>query len=150
MSPSVFHRTTKTLLAARILIAGLCGWVAVGQCWAQGATFTTRKVRITQQYEMAAGEAGKLPFPIRFSSADYPVERMCQGYSGRALVECSVLPDGSVAAIKVTQATEPDFAEAAQAAVADWRFRPYSPPAGKRPADVRLVCSFTFELPDED
>jgi TonB family protein len=64
------------------------------------------------------------PRPVHREPPDYPPLARKRGLQGNAVIKMVVTETGSVRDAKVEDATHPDFAEAALAAVKSWRFQP--------------------------
>ena len=67
-----------------------------------------------------------LPVPILRATPKYTVEAMRARIQGVAMIECVVLPDGTVGDARVTRSLDRVFGldEEAMAAAKRWRFRP--------------------------
>jgi periplasmic protein TonB len=72
------------------------------------------------------GPGVTLPIPILRASPKYTVEAMRARIQGLAMIECVVLPDGTVGDARVTRSLDRIFGldEEAIAAAKRWRFRP--------------------------
>jgi len=72
------------------------------------------------------GPGVTLPIPILRASPKYTVEAMRARIQGLAMIECVVLPDGTVGDARVTRSLDRIFGldEEAIAAARRWRFRP--------------------------
>ena len=77
---------------------------------------------------------------------EYTLEAMRAKVQGPVLLEATVLPDGSVGAVKVVRSLEPSFGleQKAIEAVRAWKFRPGS--YHGKPVAVRVLVELSFRL----
>jgi RNA polymerase sigma factor (sigma-70 family) len=78
----------------------------------------------------------------------YPFALKKEGSSGEAVLEFTVLADGTIAGLKPVKSSEQGFEDAALAAVAKWRFRPGR--VGGRAVDSIAQVPIVFSLQDDD
>ena len=72
----------------------------------------------------------------------YPADLKNIGVGGEALMEFTVRPDGTIGDIKAVKSTHDAFAEAAQEALAKWKFAPGQ--ISGVPVNVRVQQPFVF------
>lgn len=87
------------------------------------------------------------PKPVTTPKPDYPAALADTGKSGTASINVLVKADGTTAELQIKSADDPAFAEAAMAALVNWRFEP-----GTRDgvaADMRVAIPFKFVPPRE-
>jgi len=92
------------------------------------------------------GNGVELPQPLREVKPQYTAEAMRAKVQGTVLLECVVLPDGSVGNVEVVKSLDPTFGLDSEAikAAKQWRFRP-----GTRfgePVAVLVTIELTFTL----
>lgn len=97
--------------------------------------------RIIAQRIAGVKNAGPTPF---FGSAqEYPESLRASGIKGEVIVTLRVTPQGGVLDPVVERATDPAFAEAALAAVRQWRFLPRVRNGRAEESQVRIPFDFT-------
>jgi len=95
----------------------------------------------------AAAQKLKPPVAIKQVTPVHPPELMKKMVNGRAVIECLISETGAIQEVKVAAASEPQFGEAAVAALKQWEFQP-GERAGK-PVPVHLQVPFDFRLTPE-
>jgi protein TonB len=92
------------------------------------------------------GPGVTLPIPIVRASPKYTVEAMRARIQGLVMIECVVLPDGTVGDARVTRSLDRIFGldEEAIAAARRWRFRPGL--LNGRPVPVMVTIELTFSV----
>lgn len=91
-----------------------------------------------------AGKAVKEPRLVHKVQPSYPAEAKKEGLEGIVLIDVRVGKDGAVADARVTRG-HPVLAEAALAAVRQWRYQPTLGP-DKKPVEVTLTITINFRL----
>ncbi|HKQ59278.1 MAG TPA: energy transducer TonB [Candidatus Eisenbacteria bacterium] len=84
-----------------------------------------------------------LPEAIKRQAPSYPDAAREAKITGLVMVEALVVPDGSVAQVRISESV-PGLDEAAMEAVHRWRFKPAR--CGDRPIPVRLVVPVRFSI----
>ena len=124
-----------------VLLAAALGTLLL----AQGAD-TSTYVRVRRCGEAkdspARGSAITAPLPI------YPRELGRAGIGGEVFLRVKVGKDGRASDITVVEATMKEFADAAIAAVKQWKFVEVVLPK-KEPAGLIMECLITFTIADE-
>lgn len=92
-------------------------------------------------------DAPVAPEASKVVSPEHPPELFARKVSGEAQIECLVDAAGKVSEAKVLSASQPEFGEAALAAVKQWTFKPGRKDG--KPAPMRVTIPFTFEVPGE-
>jgi protein TonB len=92
------------------------------------------------------GPGVTLPIPILRATPKYTVEAMRARIQGVAMIECVVMPDGTVGDARVTRSLDRIFGldEEAIAAAKRWRFRPGL--LNGRPVPVMVTIELTFSV----
>jgi RNA polymerase sigma factor (sigma-70 family) len=84
------------------------------------------------------------PMPIDQVAPHYPVKFKEAFIGGKAVVRFVVTTDGGVVDAKATEATAPEFGEAAVEAVSQWIFQPGT--VGNRPVNTRISTPIVFAI----
>ncbi|HWA24909.1 MAG TPA: TonB family protein [Lacunisphaera sp.] len=129
-------------LAVAAILAGAAALPA-GEPAAQAAT----PAATTSTADTPPASKLKPPVATKQVAPVHPPELMKKLINGRAVIECVITETGSVEDIKVAAASEPQFGEAAVAALKQWEFQP-GERAGK-PVPVHLQIPFDFRLTPE-
>ena len=80
----------------------------------------------------------------------YPVEQAARGEIGGAILEAVIRADGTVATVKELRSTQPGFAQAAVAAVQQWKFVPAQQDGQAVESRWRLSISFETDVSRND
>ena len=91
----------------------------------------------------ASGET-RPPRAIHTVSPKHPEALRQKLIAGECEIECVVGTDGRVVYTKVVSATQPEFGEAAMAALRQWEFQPGMRNGQPVPMNVRIPFAFTF------
>lgn len=89
-------------------------------------------------------ELDKKPVVSNQTRPRFPAELKKQGISGRAIISFTVDASGWVHDLQTVEATHPEFAESALAAIAAWRFSPGE--IGDAPVNTRMKVPMEFTL----
>ena len=84
------------------------------------------------------------PVPVTQARPRYPTALRQAGSQGQAVVEFVVAADGTVTGAKAVNSTDPEFAEAAVAAVQQWQFKPGQ--LAGQPVGTRLQVPIVFSI----
>ncbi len=95
----------------------------------------------------AASPKVKAPVVVKQVAPVHPPELQKKLRNGRAVIECVITDTGAVQDVQVALASEPEFGEAAAAAIRQWEFLP-GEKAGM-PVAVRLQIPFEFRMTPE-
>lgn len=95
----------------------------------------------------AAALKVKAPIVVKQVAPVHPPGLQKKMRNGSAVIECLITDTGAVQDVKVASASEPEFGQAAEAAIRQWEFRP-GEKAGQ-PVAVRLQIPFDFRLTPE-
>jgi len=87
------------------------------EVWSVPATPSTKKLPVEFQYDSP-------PKPILTNAPVYPFELLKRKVTGKAEVSFAIDPSGRTHVVKVSGATQPEFAASAEAMIASWRFEP--------------------------
>jgi protein TonB len=82
---------------------------------------------------------------LRRVEPEYPEQAMQKQIQGSVVLEVRIDPEGLVQGIKVVSG-QPILADAAMAAVKQWRFKPQL--VSRRPAEMQTTITLNFRLPD--
>ena len=114
-------------------------------------TFTFALVCISSAATMACanaiyapGNGVSVPQAVKRVRPEYPDTAKNTGRQGTVLVNCIVLPDGTVGEARVTRSLDPILDKAAVAAAKQFRFSPGMKDG--KPVSVRVPIEFTFTL----
>jgi len=77
----------------------------------------------------------------------YPPSLADEATPGRVLASFEVNADGRTEAVQILQSSHPLFAQAVQAALAQWRFAPARAASGKA-VTAQLRVPFVFQMDD--
>lgn len=94
-----------------------------------------------------AEEPAGSPEATRTVAPEHPPELLARKVAGEAEIECVVGVDGRVSEARVASASQPEFGEAALAAVKQWEFKP-----GRKdgnPVAMRVTIPIEFQVPGE-
>ncbi len=91
-----------------------------------------------------AGPGITVPVLIKEVKPVYTKEAKRAGVQGKVPLECVVMPDGTVADVKVVKSLDPDLDEAAVKAMKKWTFKPGTKDG--QPVAVRIEVEMTFSL----
>jgi protein TonB len=87
------------------------------------------------------------PRPLKRPPPRYPPSLADEATPGRVLASFEVNADGRTEAVQILQSSHPLFAQAVQAALAQWRFAPARAASGKAVA-AQLRVPFVFQMDD--
>ena len=87
------------------------------------------------------------PRPLTRPPPRYPPSLADEGTPGRVLASFEVNADGRTEAVQILQSSHPLFAQAVQAALAQWRFAPARAASGEAVA-AQLRVPFVFQMDD--
>jgi TonB family protein len=114
---------------------------------AAGVYFGGLSAQVTQSFKMAPGGPEHVaPMPAHFPLPEYPAAMIRAGIVGFVRLSCTVGSDGRVTEVEVLEATSPDFAPAAKAAVTAWRFQPLATIRSDYAQRARLLCRIEFRF----
>jgi TonB family protein len=94
--------------------------------------------------DFAIGDVDRIPALISRVDPEYPIEMRRKGISGEVLVDFVVGLTGTVLSAVALKSTQPDFNDAAIAAVRQWRFQPGIKDG--REVATRMQIPITFNL----
>jgi len=95
-------------------------------------------------------EVDTSPRPIGIRAAPvYPLELKKRGVTGEATIAFVVTMDGKIEQVQVVQATHRGFADAAKAAVKQWRYRPAIKDGKPVNCLMRIPIAFNLETEKE-
>jgi TonB family protein len=95
-----------------------------------------------QVYE--SGNGVSTPVVLHSVNPQYTPGMRRASVQGSVMLKCTVMPDGSVSDVTVSQSLDPELDQEATKAAKQWRFRP-----GKKdgqPVPVRVTIEMTFSL----
>ena len=122
----------------------------MGGCGAVASSSFPLRASAQPEGEKATASADKAkvgePRLVHKVNPVYPPEAKKDHLEGVVHIDTRLAKDGSVAEAKATDG-HPTLAEAALAAVRQWRYEPVLGPAGK-PVEVRLTITVNFRLAD--
>ncbi len=130
-------------LAASALFLVLAGALAASSFPLEGDEPLPKGAEMSTSSEKT-GKTVKEPRLIHKVQPAYPTEAKQQGLEGVVLIDVRVRKDGAIADARVTRG-HPMLAEAALAAVRQWRYEPSLGP-NKKPVEVRLTITIHFRL----
>lgn len=119
----------------------LAGLVLAALLWAEPALTAAEPA-----VEIPAAKV-QAPVIVKQVAPTHPPELKKKMRNGRAVIECVITATGELQDVKVASASEPEFGQAAEAAIRQWEFRP-GEKAGQ-PVAVRLQIPFDFRLTPE-
>jgi protein TonB len=100
---------------------------------------------VAGQQVYRVGDPGVVaPQPIHREQAHYTPAALQRGVEGAVVMELTVLEEGSMSDVRVTEALDDDLDAQAVAAVKEWTFRPGTKDGQAVP--VRVAVSMTFTL----
>ena len=91
-----------------------------------------------------AGPGIIAPVLIKEAKPVYTKAAKDAGIQGKVPLECVVLPDGTVADVKVVKSLDPGLDEAAVKAMKKWTFKPGTKDG--QPVAIRIEVEMTFSL----
>ncbi|HEX3728646.1 MAG TPA: TonB family protein [Opitutaceae bacterium] len=93
-------------------------------------------------------ELDQQPMPVAQAAPHYPDAAKVSGSSGQAMIEFTIGANGSTADVHAVNSSDPSFADAATAAVQQWRFQPGR--KGGQPVGVLTQVPMVFSIKNDD
>jgi TonB family protein len=94
-----------------------------------------------------ASDGVSLPVPLKKVEPRFLADAQKARTQGTVIVDCVVLPDGTVGDVRVTQSLDPSLDEEAVRAVREWRFRPGRREGQAVPVLVAIEMGFALREP---